>query len=571
MKKVFINETSIANIKQYQLLPDFIFKMVKNHNTSLGDNEAFPNVGEYPFDYSILKERFDMIYKRLRSIKPYLEDIDRVDFSEDSLVTELHKLVTDCKKEEEPIKDALEMLAENAINRLFAIPESVINIDFKLVNVVKFKNSPRITPESNEDTNYTFKDIKDIDFSNKAVNKRRFINSLIQGGARRMLDLALKSDEVISSDLDKLNPNLIPIYKRILAINDYLTFIKEEEVSDEKPMQGSYVETHLGSDGERTTIDAQGIIFPLLLQEAIKGVFELFSAHGLPSDRKKAMYIIKKADYLLAEPWDIRFGVGLWNIIFKDIRDSNLIPYVFTSLIKLPTDEFNDAVKEILAGTEKGNKIISDLIDAATYNSDYQQFTNRINTKNIEKSVIADSYFTAAELDDLESDDSGEEVIEEDGNDEVDYLSLIKSATVENIDFIEGDVGVVGSNCEQLILTINGTEIPRHVVNLMVQLVKVRLSDYNFKRILQPHIVIGKEYQHNGLAPKIYTKMVYEFGALYSGDGRRVNKEDIGKVFSKISTDPKIDVYTINNSYTNNGEGVDYLAILKGSGILDEK
>ena len=57
-KKIYINENSIESIVKSKLLPQFLFKMVKGHNTSLGDNDAFPTSGDYPFDYIILKQRF---------------------------------------------------------------------------------------------------------------------------------------------------------------------------------------------------------------------------------------------------------------------------------------------------------------------------------------------------------------------------------------------------------------------------------------------------------------------------------------------------------------------------------
>ena len=556
MKKVYINEASIRSIKEYGLLPDFIFRMVKDHKTSLGDNEAFPKIGEYPFDYMILKKRFDSVSFH---IKRTVGELD-----EDSLMSELSSLVTECKELEEPIKDSLEKLAENSINRLFAIPEGTVNMTFKLVGTVKFKNSPRITPESDEDLKYSFKDIADIDHSNKAVEKRRFINSLIQGGARRMLDVALSSDEVAYADLGKLNPHLITLYKRILYINDYLLFTKPEKLDDKKPMQGSYVETHLGSDGDRSTIEAQGIIFPLLLQEAIKGIFELFSSHGLPSDKSKAMYVIKKADYILAEPWDMRFGPTLWDMIFGDIRDSNLIPYAFTNLIKLPMDEFNSSVREILANTETGKQIIGDIINASQNDSDYQEFSNRINARNMEKSVIADSYFTAAELDGLEIDGEEENVIEENNSDDVDYIKLIENATVDNIDFNEGRI--IAGNGEELILTIKGIEIPTMLVSLVAYLVGIEVDGKKGKS-LNLHISLAKGIQRLGLGTKIYTKMVYEFGSLYSWDATRSNKEHIGKIFERLSHDPKIDVREIHNKKGS----VDYLAVLKGQDIFEEE
>ena len=554
MKKIYINETSLGNIKEYGLLPDFLFKMVKDHKTSLGDNEAFPKIGEYPFDYSIIKKRFEDVSFHIKSTLN--------EFDEDSLMSELSSLVTECKGLEEPIKDPLEKLAENAINRLFAIPSGTINFTFKLVGKVEFKNSPRITPESDENIKYSFKDIADIDHSNKAVEKRRFINALIQGGARRMLEVALSSDEVSFADLGKLNPHLITLYKKILYINDYLLFTKSEKLDDKRPMQGSYVETHLGSDGNRSTIDAQAIIFPLLLQEAIKGIFELFSSHGLPSDRSKAMYVIKKADYILAEPWDMRFGPTLWDMIFGGIEDSNIIPYAFTNLIKLPTDEFNLSVREILADTEAGKEIINGIVNDSQYDSDYQEFTNRINARNMDKSVIADSYFTAAELDGLDIDSEESNVIEESEDGNVDYIKLIENATVDNIDFEEGRT--IAGNGEELILTIKGVKIPQLLVSLVVYLVGIDVEGKP-ARVLNLHIILGKEIQGMGLGTKIYTKMVYEFGSLYSWDATRSNKEHIGKIFKRLDSDPKIEVTTIPKKEG----GVDYLAVLKGHNIFE--
>ena len=66
-----------------------------------------------------------------------------------------------------------------------------------------------------------------------------------------------------------------------------------------------------------------------MLHDAIKGFFELFSVYGLPTDPEKAKHIVSKADFLLAEPWDMRFGVQLWKMIFDKMEladNTNIIP-----------------------------------------------------------------------------------------------------------------------------------------------------------------------------------------------------------------------------------------------------
>ena len=543
MKKIYINEEFMSNVVKGRLLPQFLFKLVKTHTTSLGDNEAFPNSDEYPFDYALLKERYNEVCDAIDDIG--LESLD-----EDYLMSELSSLVTKCKELETPVRDALEKVCENALNKLFAIPEESINMTFKLVDRIKFKSPIRMRPESSDSLKYNFKDIADIDLSNKAIGKRRFIDALIQGASYIYANV----EGLYIDDIDRINPELPRLYRKIRIINDFLLFTKKEEMSDDKPMQGSYVETHLGIDDAKTTIKAQGIIFPLLFHEAIKGLFELFSAHGLPQDREKAQYIIRKADFVLAEPWDLRLGVGLWRMIFGGVEDTNMIPYMFTSFVKIPTDEFNLSVKEILSNTDKGNEIINALMTDAEYDNGYQQFTNRINARNVDKSLIQDSYFTGAETSGFEIDSEEEEgVIEE--NEDADtlgeyeaqpqkpieyYQNLVQSATLENIDFIEGNVN---GATEDLIVTINGEIIPRALILLMVQAVNIRISTEERTPMIQVHIILNSSIQRLGLAPKIYKKLIYTFGPIYSGEGRRINKEHIAKVYAKLAQDPDLYVY----------------------------
>ena len=534
----------MSSVVKGRLLPQFLFKLVKTHTTSLGDNEAFPASDEYPFDYTLLKERYNEVCDAIDDIG--LESLD-VDY----LISELSSLLKKCKELEKPVRDSLERVCENAVNKLFAIPEETINMHFKLVDKIKFKGAIRMKPESNDSLKYTFKDIADIDLSNKAIAKRRFIDSLIQGASY----LYSNVEGLYIEDIDRINPELPRLYRRIRIINDLLLFAKKEEMSDDKPMQGSYVETHLGLNNTRTTIKAQGIIFPLLLHEAIKGLFELFSAHGLPKDRKKAQYIIKKADFILAEPWDLRFGVGLWRMIFGGVEDTNMIPYMFTSLVKIPADEFNVSVKEILSNTEKGHEIISGLMKDAEYDNGYQQFTNRINAKNLDKSLIQDSYFTGAETNgfELDSEEGDNDVIEESEDSDIlgeyeaepqkpieYYQELVQSATVENIDFIEGNINGI---TEDLVVTINGEIIPRALIQLMVQPVSIRISAEERTPMIQVHIILNSGIQKLGLAPKIYKKLIYTFGPIYSGEGRRINKEHIAKVYAKLAQDPELYVY----------------------------
>ena len=551
MKKIYISENTISNVVNGRLLPQFLFKLVKTHTTSLGDNEAFPSSDDYPFDYVLLKKRYNEVCDAI-------DDIGLVSLNEDDLVSELSSLVTECKRLEEPVRDALEKICENALNRLFAIPEESINMPFKLVDKIKFKSAIRMRPESNDDVKYTFKDIADIDLSNKAVGKRRFINALIQGAAYLYSGI----EGLYIDDIDKINPKLPRLYRKIRIINDYLLFTKKEEMSDDKPMQGSYVETHLGIADAKTTIKVQGLVFPLLFQESIKGLFELFSAHGLPQDRNKAQYIVKKADFVLAEPWDLRLGVGLWKMIFGGVEDTNMIPYMFTSFVKIPTNEFNLSVKEILSNTEKGNEIVNSLMKDAEYDNGYQQFTNRINAKNVDKSLIKDSYFTGAETNGYELDSDVEEgdVIEENGEEQnSEIMGIIANATVDNIDFIEGESDEYE---EKVYLSVDGIEIPNELVNLDFRVVYKRFPTGK-QQLLNIDIILDPQLRGYGLGTKIYAKAVREFGAICSRHATRHNDDGIRGIFVKLNSFNDIAVFQDTYNNFENETICDYYAILK--------
>lgn len=551
MKKIYISENTISNVVNGRLLPQFLFKLVKTHTTSLGDNEAFPSSDDYPFDYVLLKKRYNEVCDAI-------DDIGLVSLNEDDLVSELSSLVTECKRLEEPVRDALEKICENALNRLFAIPEESINMSFKLVDKIKFKSAIRMKPESNDDVKYTFKDIADIDLSNKAVGKRRFINALIQGAAYLYSGI----EGLYIDDIDKINPKLPRLYRKIRIINDYLLFTKKEEMSDDKPMQGSYVETHLGIADAKTTIKVQGLVFPLLFQESIKGLFELFSAHGLPQDRDKAQYIVKKADFVLAEPWDLRLGVGLWEMIFGGVEDTNMIPYMFTSFVKIPTNEFNLSVKEILSNTEKGDEIVNNLMKDAEYDNGYQQFTNRINAKNVDKSLIKDSYFTGAETNGYELDSDVEEgdVIEENGEEQnSEIMGIIANATVDNIDFIEGESDEYG---EKVYLSVDDIEIPSELVNLDFRVVYKRFPTGK-QQLLNIDIILDPQLRGYGLGTKIYAKAVREFGAICSRHSTRHNDDGIRGIFGKLNSFNDIAVFQDTYNNFENEAICDYYAILK--------
>jgi hypothetical protein len=396
--KIVLKEEQQEKLK----LPPFIYKAIVNKSTSIGDNEALPPFGDFGIEYAITRKGYE---EADEIINKYISDGKLESKDVEYLTGVLGNKIERCKKLETTLKPQLEKLCENIVNSAFSIPSDTINLKCELVGKVKPKNDIRVLPEGDEDGNtYDFEDIDEVELTNKVILKRRFINSLIQG-----------LSYWLSTDLDdwhdtvaEMNREIWNLWYEIKHISDYLLYTKKDEINDKHPNLLSYVEVRLGKNGKKTEIYSQGIIFPYLLRDTFRGLLELFSAHSLPKNSRKALYIIKKADFLVAEPWDLRLGNGFVEMLHDSLTKKyqtdllfkpSKIPFFFKQLCQLKIDEFNSVMKNFLLGTRKGEIIAKQMDAEITHNIDYQKFKDRIQQKNIKTSVINDGDFSKEELD----------------------------------------------------------------------------------------------------------------------------------------------------------------------------
>lgn len=127
---------------------------------------------------------------------------------------------------------------------------------------------------------------------------------------------------------------------------------------------------------------------------------------------------------------------------------------------------------------------------------------------------------------------------------------LLEPFSWQDIDFREGDIEF--DNCERLYVIIKGVEIPVETINLKAQ--QTRIGK------IQLHIFIDRKYQRQGIATKIYTAFIHQFGGIYSGFGRIMNKEGIMSIYSKLSKEPDIQVKYV---YGNQDKPIGIEAYLK--------
>lgn len=368
-------------------LPDFLKKAIINNTTSLGDHPAFPPEEEDTFVGFILKTQYDHI----------MEPFENEEISIREISKKLSELIAECQKIEEPNKEALENLCLDICSTIFDIPEDTIDIESKLVDkcdMSKYRMTPEATPD------FSFEDIDEMKYLTDEIYKRRMVNALIAGASMYYGS----NIEYYIREIYKINPELIKLYTEITKYNMAMLYNQPDTIKSIERCDSGKVDLYIGNAGERIKIKAEGVIFPVLLEYTIHGILETASQQGLPSDRDKTEYILAKADYRLAENWDLRLGLPLWSIIMSDIEkcggnlDEIGSNFIIMEISRLKPEVFNNYLQNAFKQTRKGLYMTKELIDTIQYNKEVDDFDNFVQAKNSKYSINDNTEYSPDEL-----------------------------------------------------------------------------------------------------------------------------------------------------------------------------
>jgi hypothetical protein len=395
MKTVYISE-KILESEEFKksilmdALPDDVIVKINTHKTSLGNNPSIPDIFDEPFLLKLTEQGFQLSKEKLKEIGE-ITDVD-----ETELEPALAKLLLQCKELETPYRNELEKICINYVIDLFSVPEETVDIVTELCDEVDLNRDSIILDPLDNDGDVEFVNVEDAMSIKGEVYKRRLLNALSMGAAIRMTDI-----ESLSEEINQLNPRLIDLYNKIISLNNYLLYTKSDfGLTDENKMQMGTVEVSLATEDSKVKIEAQGVIFPILLTELIRGFMELFTSHGLPKDRQQAMMVIGKSDFLKAEPWDMKLGPMLWDLLSNTFNDINSVelPYLLKRISKLNVNKFNYLMKEIFAKTKQGKLIMASLSFNAKNDIEYDKFVDKMTKMKKDKGVITDEFIHPDEL-----------------------------------------------------------------------------------------------------------------------------------------------------------------------------
>ena len=315
----------------------------------------------------------------LNAVNNFSDDIES--FPVDKIINKLDKLVAICQKKEEKIHNELEKLCVDIATSYFNSDElSDITLECRLVNDLS-QNDFHVEPNTGIDSN-----LDNLDNYNKynlKINNRKLANTLVMGGALSLYD---KLQETFIPELFKLDEDLPHLYSKILKINEYLTFISDDTITDSDNKQSGCVKVILGGE-EGDEIIAVGTIFPFLLIETFRGFLELLSDDMLPDNDFETDEITDKADILIDEPWYMMLGKSLWNKITRN-EDDDII--IIGELFKMDDVAFNKLMTNVVIGTHDAESMVDELHRTARYNYDYADFEKDLAKRREENNLVID-------------------------------------------------------------------------------------------------------------------------------------------------------------------------------------
>ena len=300
-------------------------------------NSAYKNL--------VSKKTFDKLTQRSQASREEL--LGNKPF-QSAMMSSMQQLQEIVQAESSYIKE-LEIIAVDAFKNAYPIVDQVgIKIEVKL--------GPQDMNIKQDDASEEQK--KDSE------KRRRIINAITQGASFR----GTKSYYLIQDALDKIDDTLIEKYAEIIG-NAYGIYDDDDFIAmalymlaQNQGTQGGHVEVEWNEEEDNFTIRAMALIFPILIQELVKGLYEIVSLQGFTGSEEENKKIVHQVDRAAHEPEDFRYGKFIYDALSQHWIDSGyenpvLRELLFAEIYKLPDEEFfsmvENSINEELTDNQK--------------------------------------------------------------------------------------------------------------------------------------------------------------------------------------------------------------------------
>ena len=263
-------------------------------------------------------------------------------------------------------KEVLENLAVELVKNELGIPDGAMQFKAELVGqpmgaAEGMQSEPEMPSE--EEVEELMGDMENFNLERE---KRRFINSLIQGAAFKGGHMY----NLVKNEINDINPQLMNLYAVTQSLMEHAYWIFPNMEGMAGGGGGQMGQSEVDEETDPPTVKAKAVTFPLLVHELVKGVYEIFGSHGLPDDPRQQEMILNAEDTLPSEIWDSRLGPVFWEKFMAsypmelfDEDKKHIQHYLFMRFSALNAEEFMRVAKMILSGDPKGQQFIQRMVD----------------------------------------------------------------------------------------------------------------------------------------------------------------------------------------------------------------
>lgn len=323
-----------------------------------------------------------------------------------SLIPRIMQLVGKSQRLIAGKETALEELATKVILSNYGSILDGVTLD------IKFARAPRAVKDFMDDCDSEtcklpeLRKVEDPELKSE-VDKRKIANLVTQGEAKNtkhILNMPEVKEGIIKIMGERDGEEAFRVWNEITSIADKLDWIipveakadmmehapeglagackvewkpKEVEDKSEEELTAKEEEPQAQEEGEEEsynefeiTVKAIGVDFPMLLHEAVKGIYELITSAGIPGNEELAKKVLLNTDTFEDEAEDFRYGPE----VAADLRDflndnssvddyPNVREQVFGKMIRMEATSFLKLMKGILMKTPGARVQVDNIIN----------------------------------------------------------------------------------------------------------------------------------------------------------------------------------------------------------------
>ena len=360
----------------------------------------------------LVSQRFQKVADKLRQVTG-IQDLSSQQV-QGMIYNEMMRKLPNIMRIEAAHRDELIQLAIDASLEEGEVPEGWYQIEAHLgeqPSTDDFRYQPEEPKDDEEEEDdeekleipsFDIEDLTDEEELELEKHKRNIINAIIQGAAKKGHYIFQKPD--VKARLDAIDPTLYRDYLGIMAINDFMYFTMDQMIemmsqtgqgvagkvslddADDEGEEGG--EEGGGEEQPDTKIVAEGLIFPILCHEIIKGLEEAKGRHGHSKNPDIRDKVRGAVDVLSNEPMQLRIGPEIVEKIrfalpdaMFDESNKGLINWFHILLYQVPAQEFLEIIgnaisqdtSKVKKATARFEEIMKEAQDMKSEFEDYKE------------------------------------------------------------------------------------------------------------------------------------------------------------------------------------------------------